>query len=1079
MTFKKRIGLLSAMLVLAAILVSLFAVPAASANLDYSANGATNKQKLTSSMLLESIFGDGIAIGEEERLYLDEYGNESITYSKILPSGNVTSEYDVQSGVLDVTAKAYTYKSVSGLKMTWTPASVRFGDLSAQLVYNEATAEYSAKIENIPEGYATDAVVTYTADITVAEGVINGLLNKAYNDGKAWSEYIIYSAALEEYKEKLALYQQYLVDARVYDDRCIEYQAYLKEKAEFDEAQLIFAQYEKELAKYNTDYAEYVKYLAEKEEYDKNLAAYNQYVVNYEIVKEQLAIIDGTDKGLPTIGRPLRGAILGPTVTQVIENKDAIANEVTGVDGSVIDLAGEATENLRELFDGYFSQKGEADRYIYYSLNYEEFKNNFTNLLRTLAFLYDNGKVKFALAEMEMTEKYRILLAQLYYVVIALNDSPVSKYDTGYFDSSYRIEGKKPISYVENVPYVKDTNNAVPLPGGYPSKVEKPTEPTPVTEPTKPETVAKPIAPTTVADPGEPPDAVDEPKLPSPVAVPDSRVIKNGVIPDGIKAIASAYDDGKLAERSEIEGDRRLTLFATATKRVVNVDEVTVRFYGTHGELLASVTADRGTYLEFEGEIPEKTSDDKYYTFVGWVDSEGNTVDMTSIDPDGKELSVYPKFEEVYKTFTVTWCVESVVTEEEYRYGEMPIYSSVPLKANEGEFKYVFSGWNRQPTAVVADATYTAQFKKVPLVVDSLGNGAKIDLTSDPASVFVDCTDGVGRSYELVDILTLAKKEMRSVTVKLDGGTVTFTFAELVAILDSGATNLSILASRYSQGEGSAYSFKLSLTRPDGTVPDSALRGTLSIPCEIESPGNTTVIYFDGDEQLSLRANITGDGISAPILANTLYRTLTEYSVNLVQYADVNLSVDKTTAKPGDVIRVSFFAPDDRRVTKLYYISSNGDRVAISGNSFVMPADSITVGLEFQYITYTVRFTSDGKVIYTVTCKPGEIPKFPGKPTKASDSDYTYEFIGWDSELSAVTGNTVYNAEYEKTPIVKEAPKEGLIITPRVLRIIVLVLVVLIYAAIILLPCVIIVIVKVVRRCMRRAKKMAKSAAKS
>lgn len=1075
MTINKRIGLISAILILAAVLVSVFAVPAASANLDYSASGATSKQKLTSSMLLESIFGDDIQIGDEERAYLDEYGNESVSYSDILPSGNVVSEYDVQSGKLTVSAGEYTYKSVSGVSMTWIPVSVRFGDLTEQLVYDAADEKYTAEIDDIPEGYATDAVVSYTADITVSEQVINGLLNKAYNDGEAWSEYIKYSTALEEYKKNLALYQQYLIDARVYDDKCVEYQAYLKEKAEFDEAQLIFSQYESELAQYNSDYAEYVKYLAEKEKYDNNLAAYNQYVIDYATVKEQLAVIDGTDKGLPTIGRPLRGAILGPTVTQVIDNKDAIANEVTGVDGSVIDLAGEATENLRELFNGYFSQKGEADKYIYYSLNYEEFRDNFTNLLKTLDFLYQNGKVKYALGEMEMTEKYRILLAQLYYVVIALNDSPVSKYETGYFDTSYRIDGKKPISYVENVPYVKDTNNAVPLAGGYPSKVEKPTEPTPVSEPTKPTPVAKPIAPTPVADPGEPPNEVAEPKRPAVVAVPDSRVIKNGVIPDGIKAIAAAYEAGKLTLRSEIAGDRIITLSATSSKRVVSVDEVTVSFYGVNGELLSCVTADRGSYLEFMGELPEKTAPDKYYTFVGWVDSDGNAVDMTAIDPDGKELSVYPKFEEAYKTFTVTWEVESEITEEEYRYGELPVYKSTPSKANEGEYKFVFSGWNRQLSAVVADVTYIAEFKKVPLVVDSLGNGVEIDLTSSKDTITVDCTDGMGRSYDLADILTLARAEMRSVTVKLEGGTVTFTFAELVEILDSGATVISILSSRYAQGEGSAYSFKLSLTRPEGTLPDTALSGTVVIPCELESPESTTVIYSEGEEQLSLRASITDTDISAPISANTLYRTLTEYSINSVLYADIVMSVDKTTAKPGDVIRISFSAPDDRKVTRLYYIDSNGEKVIINGNSFIMPAENITVGLEFRYITYTVRFASDGKVIYTVTCKPGEIPKFPGKPTKASDDEYTYEFVGWDSELVAVSGNTVYNAEYKKTPIVREAPKDGLIITPRVLRIIVLVLVVLIYAAAIVLPCVIIVVVKIVIRALRRAKKTEKS----
>lgn len=1084
LTFKKNIAFLAWALALVALLLSVFAMPVASANMDYSTAGATNKKMLTASMILDSVFaGDAeFVIGDEERAYLDEYGNESIRYSDILPSSNVTSEYDVQSGSLTVCAKIYTYKSASGVSMSWIPKSVSFGELTAELTYDGVTDSYIARFDGLSAEYATDAVVTYTADITVSEKTVNALINKAYNDGKAWSEYIKYSVALDEYKQLLSLYQQYLIDARIYDDKLAEYQQYLKEKAEYDEAKALFDEYEKDLEKYNSDYAEYIKYLAEKEKYDKNLIDYNKYLTDIDTVKAQLAVIDGTDKGLPTIGRPLRGAILGPTVTQVIENKDAIANEVTGVGGEVVDMAGEATENLRELFDGYFSLKGEADRYIYYSLNYTKFRDNFTDLLRALDFLYQNGKVQFALSEMGITEKYCILLAQLYYVVIALNDEPVSKEKDGYFDSGYKghfdstytinYKGvKKPISYVENVPYVKDPGKAAPLAGGYPSEVEKPVEPTAVSEPTKPDVVAKPIAPTEIADPGDAPEKIDAPTIPTYVPIPDSKLIKDGEIPDGIKAVASAYESGKLALREEIVGDRIITLSATSTKKVVSVDEVTVFFYGVNGELLSSVTAERGSYVEFNGKIPEKSAPDKNYTFIGWLDSDGKAVDMTAVNPVGRELAVYPGFQESDKIFTVKWQIESETVEEEYKYGEIPVCPIAPSKPNEDVYKFVFTGWNKAPTAVVSDITYVAQFRKTPLVVDSLGNGVKIELPTDSDTYTVDCTGGVGRAYDLLDVLNLAKADMKSVSVKLDGGTVFFTFAEVVAMIDSGATRISLLSSSYSQGTATAYSFKLSVTRPDGSLPNTALRGTVSLPCEIESPENTTVTYSADGEEIPLRATITENGISASISANILYRTLTEYSINSVQYADIMLSVDKKTAKPGDTVKVAFSAPDDRRVVKLFYIDSNGEKVVITGNSFVMPADSVTVGLEFSYVSYTVRFASDGVVIYTATFKPGEMPKFPGKPVKASDGLYTYEFVGWDRELSAVTGNTVYNAVYEKKAVVKEAPKDGLIITPRVLRIIVLVLVVAIYAVAILLPCIVIVVVKIIIRCAKRAKK--------
>lgn len=78
---------------------------------------------------------------------------------------------------------------------------------------------------------------------------------------------------------------------------------------------------------------------------------------------------------------------------------------------------------------------------------------------------------------------------------------------------------------------------------------------------------------------------------------------------------------------------------------------------------------------------------------------------------------------------------------------------------------------------------------------------------------------------------------------------------------------------------------------------------------------------------------------------------------------------------------------------------------------------------------YEVTFKNqDGTVISTEIYKYGQTPQEPSeKPTKEADSQYTYEFIGWDKVIEKVTGKSIYTAKYKAIEIkndVEEDKKE-------------------------------------------------------
>jgi len=65
---------------------------------------------------------------------------------------------------------------------------------------------------------------------------------------------------------------------------------------------------------------------------------------------------------------------------------------------------------------------------------------------------------------------------------------------------------------------------------------------------------------------------------------------------------------------------------------------------------------------------------------------------------------------------------------------------------------------------------------------------------------------------------------------------------------------------------------------------------------------------------------------------------------------------------------------------------------------------------------YEIEWIVEG-VSTKETYKYGEMPNFNGNTDKLADNTYTYEFIGWDKEVSKVTGDVTYTAQYKATYI--------------------------------------------------------------
>ena len=132
------------------------------------------------------------------------------------------------------------------------------------------------------------------------------------------------------------------------------------------------------------------------------------------------------------------------------------------------------------------------------------------------------------------------------------------------------------------------------------------------------------------------------------------------------------------------------------------------------------------------------------------------------------------------------------------------------------------------------------------------------------------------------------------------------------------------------------------------------------------------------------------------------------------------ISMDKTSLGVGERPTVLVY-PDTEHYIVKYIVTEHRDTDTTlelqSLDEYVISDADISIEAIFARKTYTVSFICRGETIQTNTYFLGDTVKIPEIPSSYEENGYIYTFVGWSSAVGAVTGDTVYTANYYGEPI--------------------------------------------------------------
>ena len=167
------------------------------------------------------------------------------------------------------------------------------------------------------------------------------------------------------------------------------------------------------------------------------------------------------------------------------------------------------------------------------------------------------------------------------------------------------------------------------------------------------------------------------------------------------------------------------------------VNKYVITFQNEDGTILQRDTLDYGVIPVYREANPTKESTaEATFTFVGWAPS------ISAVAEDAVYTATY---DSVVNTYVIMFLNEdsTLLQIDTLEYGAMPEYRGEdPVKPNEGDYFYVFTGWEPEVVAVVGDAVYIATYESHGTGFDNVSEKQKPVKVLEDGKMYILMPDG-------------------------------------------------------------------------------------------------------------------------------------------------------------------------------------------------------------------------------------------------------------------------------------------------------------------------------------------------
>ena len=429
----------------------------------------------------------------------------------------------------------------------------------------------------------------------------------------------------------------------------------------------------------------------------------------------------------------------------------------------------------------------------------------------------------------------------------------------------------------------------------------------------------------------------------------------------------------------------------------------TVTWVNEDGTVLeADENVPYGTTPTYNGETPTKAANAQYtYTFKGW------TPDVDTVTGNVTYTAVYTS---TVNTYTVTWKnLDGTIleTDENVEYGATPEYNgATPTMAADAKYTYTFVGWNPYVDTVTGNVTYTAAYRADLRFYRVTWYEADGSIRGNDPRVAYGAN-----IWDMTELYTPTPP------TKAADAQYTYTFDHWV----NRETNEAITSASKVTGDTDLdpvfkqelRMYTITWKNDDGTILETD-----------EKVEYGTVPTYDGETPTkAANAQYTYtfkgwtpdvDTVTGNVTYTAVYTsTVNTYTVTWKNWDGTILETDEKV-EYGTLPTYDGETPTKAADTQYTYNFKGWtpDVDTVTGNVTYTAVYTSTVN------TYTVTWKNwDGTILETdEKVEYGTLPTYDGEtPTKAEETRYTYSFIGWDKDVTAVSGDVTYTAQFEKT----------------------------------------------------------------